>query len=71
MELLLSKAKSLLALASLSFSDYESSLLQAQALHLGISALLASVEEGLPVLDFIQPLLGVDQETVGVCPGLV
>jgi hypothetical protein len=53
MELLLSEAKSPLALASLCFSDSEPSLLQAQALHLGISTLLASMEEGLLVFDLI------------------
>jgi hypothetical protein len=60
-----------LSRASRSLLDGESSLLQAQALRPGISALLASVEEGLPVLDFIQPLLGIGEKAVGVHPGLV
>jgi hypothetical protein len=71
MELLLSEAKSPLVLASLCFSDSEPSLLQAQALRPGISALLVGVEEGLSVLDFVQPLLGVGEESIGICPGLV
>jgi hypothetical protein len=70
MELLLSEAESPLALASLCFSDSEPSLLQAQALCMRISALLAGMEEGLSVLDFVQPLLGVGEKTVGICPGL-
>jgi hypothetical protein len=37
----------------------------------GISALLAGVKEGLAVLDFFQPLLGVGLEAIGVGPGLV
>jgi hypothetical protein len=71
MELLLSEAKSLLTLASLCFSDGEPSLLQAQALRLGISALLAGMEEGLPVFDLIHPLLGIGKKAIGVVPGLV
>jgi hypothetical protein len=71
MELLLSEAELPLMLASLCFSDGEPSLLQAQALNPGISALLAGVEEGLSVLDFVQPLLGVGKEAVGIGPGLV
>jgi hypothetical protein len=71
MDLLLSEAESPLTLASLCFSDGEPSLLQAQDLRPGISALLAGVEEGLSVLDFVQPLLGVGEKTVGICPGLV
>jgi hypothetical protein len=70
-ELLLSEAKSSLAFSSLCFSDGKSSLLQAQALRPGISALLASMEEGLLVFDFIQPLLGIGEKAVGVRPGLV
>jgi hypothetical protein len=53
MELLLSEAQLPLAFASLCFSNGEPSLLQAQALHAGISALLAGVKEGLAVLDFL------------------
>jgi hypothetical protein len=45
--------------------------LQAQALRPGISALLAGVEKGLSVLEFVQPLLGVGEKTIGICPGLV
>jgi hypothetical protein len=45
--------------------------LLAQALRVGIGALLVGVKEGLAVLDFFQPLLGVGQEVVGVGPGLV
>jgi hypothetical protein len=71
MELLLSEAKSSLAFSILCFSNGTPSLLQAQALCPGISALLASMEEGLPVFDFIQPLLGIGEKAVGVCPGLV
>jgi hypothetical protein len=71
MELLLVEAKSPLAFAGLCFSDGEPSLLQAQALCPRVSALLTSVEEGLPVLDLIQPLLGVGEKAIGVCPGLV
>jgi hypothetical protein len=71
MELLLSKAKLPLALVSLCFSDGEPSLLQAQALRPGISALLTGVEEGLSVLDFVQPLLGIGKEAIGIGPGLV
>jgi hypothetical protein len=70
-ELLLSEAESSLALASLRFSDGEPNLLQAQALRPGISALLAGVEEGLSVLDFVHPLLGVGEKAVGIGPGLV
>jgi hypothetical protein len=71
MELLLSEVKSPLTLASLCFSNGEPGLLQAQGLCPGISALLTSVEEGLLVLDLVQPLLDVGQKTVRVCPGLV
>jgi hypothetical protein len=71
MDLLLSEAKFPLAFASLCFSDGEPSLLQAQALSPGISALLAGVEEGLSVLDFVQSLLGVGEKAVGISPGLV
>jgi hypothetical protein len=71
MELLLSEAEPLLALASLCFSDGEPSLLQAQALRPGISALLAGMEEGLPGLNLVQPLLGVGKKAVGIGPGLV
>jgi hypothetical protein len=53
MELLLSEVKSLLTLASLCFSDSEPSLLQAQALRPGISALLAGMEAGIPVFDLV------------------
>jgi hypothetical protein len=53
MELLLSEAESPLALMSLYLSDGEPCLLQAQALCPGVSALLAGVEEGLAVLDFV------------------
>jgi hypothetical protein len=52
MELLLLEVESPLTLVSLSFSDGEPGLLQAQALRPRISALLASVEESLSVLDF-------------------
>jgi hypothetical protein len=71
MELLLSEAESLLVLTSLCLSDGEPSLLQAQALRPGVSALLVGMEEGLVVLDFIQPLLGVGEKAIGICPGLV
>jgi hypothetical protein len=71
MELLLLEAELPLALAILCFSDGEPSLLQAQSLRPGISALLAGVEEGLTILDFIQPLLGVGKEAVGIGPSLV
>jgi hypothetical protein len=71
MELLLSEAELPLALTSLCFSDGEPSLLQAQALRPGISTLLMGMEEGLSVLDFVQPLLGIGQEAVGIGPGLV
>jgi hypothetical protein len=71
MELLLSEAKSPLMLTSLYFSDGKPSLLQAQVLYPRISTLLASMEEGLPVLNLVQPLLGIGEKTVGVCPGLV
>jgi hypothetical protein len=71
MELLLSEAKLSLAFASFCFSNGEPSLLQAQALRARISALLVGVEEGLSVVDFVQPLLGVGEEAVGVGPGLV
>jgi hypothetical protein len=71
MELLLSEAKSPLALASLCFSESEPSLLQAQALRLGISALLAGMEEGLPVFDLVQPLLGIGEKATGIGPGFI
>jgi hypothetical protein len=71
MELLLSEAQLPLAFASLCFSNGEPSLLQAQALRAGISALLAGVKEGLTVLNFLQPLLGICQEAIGIGPGLV
>jgi hypothetical protein len=71
MELLLSKAKSPLTLASLCFSDSEPSLLQAQALHLGISTLLAGMEKGLLVFDLVQPLLGIGEKAIGIGPGFV
>jgi hypothetical protein len=71
MELLFSEAKLPLVFASLCFSNGEPSLLQAQALRAGISALLASVEEGLSVLDFVQSLLSVGEEAVNIGPGLV
>jgi hypothetical protein len=71
MELLLSEAKSPLAFASLCFSDSEPSLLQAQALRPGTSALLASMKEGLPVFDLVQPLLGVGEKAIGIGPGFV
>jgi hypothetical protein len=71
MELLLLEAEFPLALASLCFSDGEPSLLQAQVLRPKISALLAGMEEGLSVLDFVQPLLGVGKEAVGIGLGLV
>jgi hypothetical protein len=69
MELLLSEAKLPLVFASFCFSDGEPSLLQAQTLRAGIIALLASVEEGLSVLDFIQSLLGIGEKAVGIGPG--
>jgi hypothetical protein len=52
-ELLLSEAQLPLAVASLCFSHGEPSLLQAQALRAGISALLAGMKEGLAVIDFL------------------
>jgi hypothetical protein len=70
-ELLLSEAQFPLAVVSLRFSHGEPILLQAQALCTGVSALLAGVKKGLAVLGFLQPLLGVAQEAVGVGPGLV
>jgi hypothetical protein len=70
-ELLLSEAQLLLAVTSLCFLHGEPSLLQAQALHVGNGALLAGVEKGFAVLGFLQPLLGVGQEAIGVGPGLV
>jgi hypothetical protein len=71
MELLLSEVESPLTLAGLHFSDGDPSLLQAQALRPGISALLAGMEEGLSVLDFVQPLLGIGEKAVSIGPGLV
>jgi hypothetical protein len=71
MELLLTEAQLPLAVASLCFSHSEPSLLQAQALHAGIDALLTGMKKGLAVLSFLQPLLGVGQEAIGVGPGLV
>jgi hypothetical protein len=70
-ELLLSEAQLPLAVASLRFSHDEPSLLQAQALCVGVGALLASMKKGLAVLSFLQPLPGIGQEAVGVGPGLV
>jgi hypothetical protein len=52
MELLLPEAQLPLAFVSLRFSNGEPSFLQAQALLVGISALLTGVMEGLAVLDF-------------------
>jgi hypothetical protein len=52
-ELLLSEAQLPLMVASLCFSHGEPSLLQAQALRAGISALFAGMKKGLMVLGFL------------------
>jgi hypothetical protein len=70
-ELLLSEAKLPLVFASLCLSDGKPGLLQAQALRAGVSALLAGMEEGFAVLDFVQSLLGVGEQAVGIGPGVV
>jgi hypothetical protein len=57
--------------ANLCFPRGEPSLLQAQALCAGVGALLASMKQGLTVLDFLQPLPSIGQEAIGIGPGLV
>jgi hypothetical protein len=47
------------------------SLLQAQAIRAGVSALLASMEQGLTDFGLLQPLPRIGKEAVGVGPGLV
>jgi hypothetical protein len=70
-ELLLSEAQFPFAVANFRFPHGEASLLQAEALRTGIGALLTSVEKGLTVLGFLQPLPRVGEEAIGVGPGLV
>jgi hypothetical protein len=70
-ELLLSAAQLPFAVVNFCFSHGKPSLLQAQALHAGIGALLTGVKEGLAVLGLLRPLPCVGKESVGVGPGLV
>jgi hypothetical protein len=57
--------------ANLRFPHSDPNLLQAQALCAGVSALLASMKQGLAVLSFLQPLPSIGQKAIGVGPGLV